>query len=130
MAEFQVLTTKRGGKSLIIDGYQFRFHQKCATKKQWKCVKPHCPSRCHTDVERVVRGACCSSLMHALLQSSFEVFGDFILIYSHFGTFRQQQRQGKMGNGEMLQGVMTLKGTLGRNRKGRKGNRTKWQWVK
>ena len=33
MAEFQVLTTKRGGKSLIIDDY-VRFHQTCAKKKQ------------------------------------------------------------------------------------------------
>ena len=65
MAEFQVLTTKRGGKSLIIDGYRFRFHQTCATKKQWKCVEP------------------------------------------------------KMCKGEMLQGVMTHKGTLGRNVTGR-----------
>ena len=39
--------------------------------------------------------------MHALLQS-FEVFGDFILIYSHFEHFGSQQRQGKMGKGEML----------------------------
>ena len=40
----------------------------------------------------------------------------FILVLEHFGS---QQREGKMGKGEMLQGVMTLKGTLGRNVTGR-----------
>ena len=40
----------------------------------------------------------------ALLQSSFEVFGDFILIYSHFGTFRQSTATGQNGQGRNVTG--------------------------
>ena len=46
---------------------------------------------------------CCSQALMYLA-----ILFSFILILEHFGS---QQRQGKMGKGEMLQGVMTLPGS-------------------
>ena len=50
MEDFKVVTTKRGGKYVVIDGFRFRIHQVIGNKKQWKCVETGFPSRCHTDV--------------------------------------------------------------------------------
>ncbi|KAL8612893.1 hypothetical protein ACOMHN_038148 [Nucella lapillus] len=49
--EFRVVTTKRNGKSLLLDGYKFRFHQTVADKKHWRCDVIGCKSRCHTDMD-------------------------------------------------------------------------------
>ena len=32
--EFRVVSTKRNGKSLLLDGYKFRFHQTVGDKKR------------------------------------------------------------------------------------------------
>ena len=55
--EFRVITTKRNGKSLLLDGYKFRFHQTVLDKKHWRCVVIRCKSRCHTDMDmtRIVK---------------------------------------------------------------------------
>lgn len=44
-------STKRNGKSLLVGGYKFRYHQTLADKKHWRCVVVGCKSRCHTDLK-------------------------------------------------------------------------------
>ena len=39
---FRFIPTKRGGETLVIDGYMFRVSKRIATKKYWKCEVGDC----------------------------------------------------------------------------------------
>jgi len=39
---FRFIPTKRGGETVVIDGYMFRVSKCIATKKYWKCEEGDC----------------------------------------------------------------------------------------